>query len=154
MAMTVVEPVFVDTNILVYANTVSAPEHLTAQNQLQALIAGGVELWTSRQVLREYMATLTRVQTFTRPVPPAAIEIDIHRFEDQYEVAEDGPNVTVYLLKLLNTVAIGGKQIHDANIVATMLAHNLTRLITDNAADFHRFRSWIEVLPLAATARN
>lgn len=34
---------------------------------------------------------------------------------------------------------IYGKNIHDANIVAVMLAHNITRLATYNRADFQRF---------------
>ena len=32
-----------------------------------------------------------------------------------------------------------GKQVHDANIVATMLAHGVGRLLTFNVADFQRF---------------
>ena len=38
----------------------------------------------------------------------------------------------------------GGKQVHDANIVATMLAHGETRLLTFNQADFRRFAGLIE----------
>lgn len=101
MATTAVEPVFIDTNILVYANVFSAPQHLSARSHLQDLAAYGVKPWISRQVLREYMATLTRVQTFTNPVSPAELTVDIHRFEEQYNVAEDGPQVTAHLLNLL-----------------------------------------------------
>jgi predicted nucleic acid-binding protein len=36
--------------------------------------------------------------------------------------------------------------VHDANIVATMLAHGETRLLTFNGADFRRFASLIEVV--------
>ena len=56
--------------------------------------------------------------------------------------------MTVHLLDLLNAVPIGGKQVHDANIVATMLAHGLKRLLTHNVADFRRFSPWIDVVPL------
>ena len=45
---------------------------------------------------------------------------------------------------LTRTSAFGGKQTHDANIVATMLAHGETRLLTFNAADFRRFDALIE----------
>ena len=34
----------------------------------------------------------------------------------------------------------------DANLVATMLAHGITRLLTFNVADFQRFGSLIEVV--------
>jgi predicted nucleic acid-binding protein len=37
--------------------------------------------------------------------------------------------------------------VHDANLVATMLAHGITRLLTFNAADFRRFGSLVELVP-------
>jgi len=40
----------------------------------------------------------------------------------------------------------GGKQVHDATIVATMRAHGATRRLTFNAADFRRFAPLIEVV--------
>jgi predicted nucleic acid-binding protein len=43
---------------------------------------------------------------------------------------------------------IAGKQVHDANIVATMLVHGITQLLTQNIADFSRFSSLITVMPL------
>jgi predicted nucleic acid-binding protein len=148
MATTGADPVFVDTNILIYANVTAAPEYLTAQARLQGLAKLGAELWVSRQVFREYLAALTRPQTFTNPIAPADLIIDIQRFENQFRVAEDGPAVTANLLNLLSTTAIGGKQVHDANIVATMEAHGLRHLLTHNVADFQRFASRIVVIPL------
>jgi len=148
MTTTDVDPTFVDTNILVYANVPAAPEHPTARERLRELDAAGVDLWISRQVLREYLARLTRPQTFTNPLSPTEATVDIRRFEAQFEIAEDGPAVTIHLLDLLNAVPIGGKQIHDANIVATMLAHGLKRLLTHNVSDFRRFSPWIDVIPM------
>ena len=34
---------------------------------------------------------------------------------------------------------IGGKKIHDANIVATMLAYGIPAILTHNTNDFERF---------------
>ena len=42
-------------------------------------------------------------------------------------------------------VPVGGRQIHDANIVATMLAYGERRLPTFNAADFRRYGDIIEL---------
>ena len=50
------------------------------------------------------------------------------------------------LLDLVRSVPMGGKQVHDANIVATMLAHGVGRLLTLNAADFRRFADRIELI--------
>jgi hypothetical protein len=40
-----------------------------------------------------------------------------------------------------------GRQVHDVNIVATMLEHGIYRLLTFNAADFKRFVGIIELEP-------
>ena len=75
MATTADDPVFVDTNVLVYANTVRSPLHIRAQLALQDLSASAIPLWISRQILREYLATLSRPQTFSAPVAPAPCPI-------------------------------------------------------------------------------
>jgi predicted nucleic acid-binding protein len=145
---TAADPVLVDTNVLVYANVASAPLHAVALRTLRDLWAAGVELWLSRQILREYLATLTRPQTFSVPQPPSVLAAQVRQFQTQMRVADDGPAVTNHLLNLLATFPIGGKQIHDANLVATMRAYGLRRLLTHNTADFARFASVITVVPL------
>jgi predicted nucleic acid-binding protein len=151
MATTAADPVFVDTNVLVFANTTTVPLHAQAQAVLQAHSASAAELWISRQVLPEYVATLSRPQSFSIPIPAASLIADVMRFQSQFHIAEDGPAVTTYLLGLLGSIPIGGGQVHDANIVATMLAHGLRRLLTHNTADFVRFNTLIQVEPLVAT---
>ena len=46
---------------------------------------------------------------------------------------------------LVSTIAIR-PQIHDANIVATMLAYGEGRLLTFNTADFRRYGDRIELV--------
>ena len=41
-----------------------------------------------------------------------------------------------------------GKQVHDANIVATMLAHGIDMLLTLNVDDFKRFEDKITLISL------
>ena len=73
----------------------------------------------------------------------------VQYFEAHYRIAEDGPLVTKYLLNLLQQTPVAGKQVHDANIVATMQAHGITHLLTHNTADFTRFAHLITVVPLS-----
>lgn len=47
------------------------------------------------------------------------------------------------LLRLLTVTPTGGKQIHDANIVATMMAYNIPVLLTFNRRDFERFGQYV-----------
>ncbi|MEH1947863.1 MAG: hypothetical protein V7K77_13055 [Nostoc sp.] len=45
-------PVFLDTNILVYASQIQSPFHQAAIEIIQGFYDAGVDLWISRQVLR------------------------------------------------------------------------------------------------------
>jgi predicted nucleic acid-binding protein len=53
--------------------------------------------------------------------------------------------VTDQLLQLLASYKLGGKQVHDANIVATMQAYGISALLTHNIKDFDRFREMIRI---------
>jgi predicted nucleic acid-binding protein len=146
------DTVFLDTNILVYASVVEAPFHEVALNAIEVFEQRGIELWISRQVLREYLATLTRPQTFTNPIPITTLIVAVQSFETRFRVAEDNAQITEELLSLLEQVAAGGRQIHDANIVATMQTYGVNQLLTNNVDDFNRFSHLITVLPLAVGA--
>ena len=65
------DPIFVDTNVLIYANLALSPFHSAAVATLQALAADGAQIWISCQVLREYLASMTRPGTLTGAVPAA-----------------------------------------------------------------------------------
>ena len=139
---------FVDTNVLVYANAAQAPLHRPALQTLRRLHGEGAELWISRQVLREYLATRSRSQSFAGPEATAELAERIRQFERLFRVADDDATVTSRLLELIEQVSVAGKQIHDANIVATMQANEITRLVTHNVADFGRFGHLVTLLPL------
>ncbi|HYW19758.1 MAG TPA: PIN domain-containing protein [Nodularia sp. (in: cyanobacteria)] len=143
-------PVFLDTNILVYASQIQSPFHIAAMSAIQSFYDAGVDLWISRQISREYLATLTRTQQFTNPLPIATVIQDILYFQKRFRVAEDNYLVTARLLTLMEQIPSGGKQVHDANIVATMLIYEIPQLLTHNTSDFARFSNLITILPLQA----
>lgn len=142
------ERIFVDTNVLVYAAVRAAPLHATARETLRSLRDEAQELWISRQVIREYLAVLSRPQTFSKPVPTSLLAEDAQRFQKVFSVAGDDAEVTRVLLDLIKRVPVAGRQIHDANIVATMLAREIGRVLTHNIDDFQRFSPWVTVMPL------
>lgn len=146
MATTAVDPVLVDTNVLVYGVLTTAPLNGTALQRIRALQQAGTERWISRQVLREFLAAVTRGQSFSKAMATAITHAA--RLRGLYRIAEDGPAVTTNLLTLCQAVPVGGKQVHDANIVATMQACGIAKLLTHNTADFVRFQNVITVLPL------
>ena len=137
---------FVDTNVLVKARILEAPDHDIARATLERAFAEPEPLRISRQILREYLAVVTRPQAWPVAITREDALDDIDRLATTYEVLEDGPVVTDRLVSLCREVPVGGKQIHDANIVATMLAHRERRLLTFNAADFRRYGNRIELV--------
>jgi predicted nucleic acid-binding protein len=113
------------------------------------LEAEGSTLLVSRQVLREYLAVVTRTQATAPALPLAAAIADVRRFRAAFDVAAEGPGVLDRLLDLLAAGRGTGRQVHDANIVATMLAHGIGRLLTFNSADFRQFSPAIDIEPLS-----
>jgi predicted nucleic acid-binding protein len=135
---------FIDTNTLVYANVLEAPFHDQALAAINTARESGRTLWLSRQVIREYMATLTRPQAFNA-LPKATVLAQVGQLMAQFEVADDTAAVTGQLLELMGNYPIGGKQVHDANIVATMLVYGIPCLLTHNTKDFGRFANIVTV---------
>jgi predicted nucleic acid-binding protein len=143
--MTDAEPLFIDTNILIYANVATAPLHEPALNAIKAHHQAGRALWVSRQVLREFIAARTRPQTFAKPSAPGVVIERVRYLEKHFQVADDTTVVTGQLIKLMERFQIGGKQVHDANIVAAMQAYSIPALLTHNTRDFKRFGEIITI---------
>lgn len=144
--------VFVDTNVLIYANVADAPLHSVALSAIVSRYAAGVDIWISRQILREYLSVITRMN-IQSPIPkPASLFTNrIRFFETHFQVVEETPQVTEKLLSLIEQFPVGGSQIHDANIVATMQVYGIRHLLTHNVSDFERFSEVITILPLVPT---
>jgi predicted nucleic acid-binding protein len=148
MATTNGRRIFVDTNILTRATIDVAPLHRQARTRLDELWDENAELYISHQVIREYVANATRPQSYTPALPIHAVLKQVEDFRKTFHILPDSPAVLSRLLELVNNVAVGGKQIHDANIVATMLAYKIEELLTHNLTDFQRYHSFIRILPL------
>ena len=137
---------FIDTNVLIHARVREAPNHRPSRARLQQAVADGEPLRISRQVIREYLSVVTRPQPWPVPLTREDALADAVRLLQSLEILEDGPAVTETFLQLCRDIPVGGRQIHDANIVATMLAHRERRLLTFNTADFHRYSHRIQLV--------
>ena len=122
-------------NVLVKARILEASDHEIARTSLERAFEELEPLRISHQILREYLA----VVTWPVPISREDAHDDMERLVGAFEVLEDGPVVTDSLVSLCREVPVGGRQIRDANIVATMLAHGERRLLTFNPVDFRRY---------------
>ena len=137
---------FIDTNFLINASIIEAPDHDDARERLRRAFQSPEPLRISRQIIREFLAVVTRPQAWQ-----AAVILDdaldaANGLISTFEILEDGPAVTEILIALCSDIPVGGRQIHDANIVATMLAYGERRLLTFNNADFRRYGDHIELV--------
>ena len=98
-------------------------------------------------MLREYLAAVTRPQATAAGLPMATAIADIRRLRAVFQIAGERPGVLDRLLQILSTHRCSGRQVHDANIVATMLDHGSRRLPTFNLPDFRRFAQIIDLVP-------
>ena len=137
---------FIDTNILVNSRILEAPDYDIARARLDRAIRDREPMKISRQILREYLAVVTRPQTWPVAITREDALADVARLISMFQILEDGPLVTESLIALCRDVSVGGRQIHDANIVATMLAHGEHRLLTFNIADFRRYGDHVELV--------
>lgn len=144
--MTTGASAFLDTNVLLRAAIAALPLHREAADLVAAQRARGAALWISRQVIREYLVVVTRPQAFLTPLSAEEVDARAGTLQTLFYVADDTAQVTAHLLALLREHPTGGKQIHDANIVATMLAYGIGTLLTFNRDDMARFGSKITLL--------
>jgi predicted nucleic acid-binding protein len=149
MAMMVADtPIFLDTNILLRFDVPDFSLHTEVQQAVQGLVRNENKLWISGQVIREFSAVLTRPQATVGPSTPADVAARLRTLLPAFKVAHDSTRSIDHLLRLMDTYPMGGKQIHDANIVSTMLDYKITHLFTLNKADFERFSPLMTLLTL------
>lgn len=141
---------FLDTNILLRATITRFPLHTQAKRLVDTQIDANVELWISRQVIREYIAQVTRPQVFMNPMPVGELEAKLRTIRVLFRVADDMEAVTTALMDLLKAYPTGGKQVHDANVVATMIVYGIDTLLTANIKDMQRFADKITLIALEA----
>ena len=140
--------VLVDTNVLLTATTPSRTLHKRALKVLNQW-PNRVRLCTSGQILREYMVVATRPLLdnglgLTRRDALANVD----SFVERMLFLEEGWTVHQRLTTLLRTAECAGKQIHDANVVATALSHGVGGVLTENVDDFRFYSEMVNILDL------
>lgn len=137
---------FVDTNVLLLSRLPDNAETVAARRLLEQAFSHSGRARISRQIVREYLSAATRPQPRgqARSMPDALA--DVAWMLEQFDILEDGESVTRILMALCEEIPVTGRQIHDANIVATMLAHGEHRLATRNEKDFRRYGDRIEIV--------
>jgi predicted nucleic acid-binding protein len=138
MAPTVGEILFVDTNVFLTATDRSRARHLIARNLLTEAGKGEFHLALSGQVVREYLVVATRsTEANGLGLSPGDALRNVEVFTSPpFAFCEESQAVSQHLRELISRYGLTGRRLHDANIVATMAVHGISRLVTQNAKDF------------------
>lgn len=137
----------VDSNILLSATDPSRTDHEAA---LTLLTRDPRDLVITPQVLREYLAVSTRaVDANGLGLDPSTAVANAEAVSSSLRLVPEDANTAVRLLVLVQDGRAAGRQVHDANIVATALAHGASTIITSDTRHFARFADLIEVESLS-----
>ena len=143
-----------DTNVILSATDEGRAEHRSAMGIFSDWAARGTSLYVSGQIMREYLAVATRpVDKNGLGLKQADAVANVRAFSARANLLPEDSKVADCLLGLLDEVPCAGKQVHDANVVATMLVHGIDSLVTMNLADFTRFEHHIRLVPLTSVNR-
>ena len=141
--------VMLDTNVLLAATDEGRAEHHDALTIFNEWAAGDTTLCTSGQILREYLAVATRpAENNGLGLRPADAVSNVRAIRERTAFLVEDARVADRLQGLLADVECGGKQVHDANVIATMLAHGVGTVVTMNVEDFARFERYVSLVTL------
>ena len=139
--------VMLDTNVLLAATDEARAEHGNALRIINDWPGAATTLYTSGQILREYLAVATRPQGKNGLGLKTADALgNVRAIRERTTLLAEDAGVADRLLGLLDGVTCGGRQVHDANVVATMLAHGVEAVVTMNVDDFSRFGQFVSLI--------
>ena len=135
-----------DTNILLTATDEDRAGHDQALDVINGWPAQGTILYTSGQIIREYLGVATRPANHNGLGLTVSDALDNARaFRSRMLLLAEDAKVANRLAELLEETKSSGKQVHDANVVATMLVHGVDTVVTLNTGDFARFGQHVQV---------
>jgi predicted nucleic acid-binding protein len=138
--------VFADTNVVLRAFHDDFAEHERVRALFDRFIAEDAQIYISRQVIREYLVQVTHPRTFVESLSIESLSQHLQQITRICAVLDETEFVTQHLMTLIKDYPTRGKQIHDANIVATMLAYEIDTLLTLNVDDLKRFEDKIKIV--------
>lgn len=145
--------ILVDTNVWVRTLRPDDPQHLAAVDAVTSLRTAGHEMAVVPQVLYELWSVSTRPMVNNGLGFGVEQSLDDQRrILDSSDLFEDDSGVFDAWRDLVAKYGVLGKQAHDAHLVAAMVRHGITHLLTFNEQDFARFNEIAVIAPSAAGA--
>jgi len=140
--------ILLDTNVLLRITETESPDH-TAAIRATRLLGEEHTLVTVPQIAYEFWSVATRT------VDSNGLGMTVEEASDSLQekldvfpmLRSDERGVFRHWWDLVNAYQVKGVKSHDTRIVASMIRHNIDRLLTFNARDFNRYKEVTVLTP-------
>ena len=129
-----------DTNIWLRTVQRESPQHALAVEALATLLLQGDAVCITAQNVIEFWSVATRPATANGL--GWSVEVvcqEIERLQAQFPLLDETADVFAHWVSLVTAGQVIGSRLHDARLVAVMLPHGITHLLTFNHLDFRQF---------------
>jgi len=135
------ELIGLDTNVLIYADDPSSPNHLKAKSYLEDALRGSLNICLSHQILAEYFSVITSPKTVKSPLRVEDAKERILFLNKTRAIKKIYPKRSTLkrCVKFCATKNIVGVRIFDALYATTLLDNRVQKLLTQNVKDFTPF---------------
>lgn len=133
-------PYLADTNVVTRRVLPADVHHVLVRAAVDRLLLRGETVYITAQNLVEFRALATRpLAANGLGLPPEEASIRAQRIEAIFPLLSETPDIYVHWRRLADTYRVVGRQVFDARLVAVMLAHGVTHILTLDAPHFRPF---------------
>ena len=134
-------PYLLDSNCFLRLSEPNSPHRIVVISALTKPHSAGEVLCYTPQVVAEFWNVCTRPASARGGLGLSITETErkVRLMEKHFRLLPDNLATFLRWRHLVSNLDVGGVQVHDCRIVASMIVYNITHLITFNTKDFHRF---------------
>ncbi|MDJ0903172.1 MAG: type II toxin-antitoxin system VapC family toxin [Xenococcus sp. MO_188.B8] len=133
-----------DTNILLRSIDLKHPMNAVTVTAIEHLISADEELIIAPQNLIELWNVMTRpVAKNGLGKTQSEAKVETEKFTTTFTLLPDLPEIYPTWSQLATDYQVQGINVHDTRLVAFMLVHNISHILTFNTKDFRRFNQEI-----------
>jgi predicted nucleic acid-binding protein len=134
-------PYLLDTGILLRIVDRRDPQHALVSRSVRSLITHGESLFIATQNVAEFCNVATRpiANNGLGLAPQNALTLFEREIESACSILFEPASVFGGFKRLIAKYSVTGKQVHDARLVAMMLAWQIENVLTLNDRDFRRY---------------
>lgn len=137
-----------DTNILIRTISPNDPMHIETIAAIDILNASREQVVIAPQNLIELWNVCTRpAERNGLGFTPERTRAEVDRLKRLFIFIPDTPAIFPEWERLVTTYEVKGTKVHDTRLVAFMLVHRLSQILTFNVKDFRRFSP--EITPVS-----